>query len=61
LEGLRPLLLKSPAPRAVVVSSITSVYPFDRQLINFMLDGSEEQALELSDCALGPTSRKARE
>jgi hypothetical protein len=49
LEGLRPLLVKLPAPRAVAVSSITSVYPFDQQVLNFMLDGSEEQALELSD------------
>jgi NAD(P)-dependent dehydrogenase (short-subunit alcohol dehydrogenase family) len=46
LEGLRPLLAKSPAPRAVAVSSITSVYPFDQQLLNFMLDGSEDQARE---------------
>jgi NAD(P)-dependent dehydrogenase (short-subunit alcohol dehydrogenase family) len=39
LEGLRPLLLKSSAPRAVAVSSITSVHPFDQQL----LDGTERR------------------
>jgi NAD(P)-dependent dehydrogenase (short-subunit alcohol dehydrogenase family) len=45
LQGLRPLLLKSSAPRAVAVSSITSVHPFDQQLLDAMLDGTEEQAL----------------
>jgi NAD(P)-dependent dehydrogenase (short-subunit alcohol dehydrogenase family) len=42
LEGLRPLLLKSSAPRAVAVSSITSVHPFDQELLDAMLTGSEE-------------------
>jgi NAD(P)-dependent dehydrogenase (short-subunit alcohol dehydrogenase family) len=46
LEGLRPLLLASPAPRAVAVSSITSVHPFDQPLLDAMLDGSEAQALK---------------
>jgi NAD(P)-dependent dehydrogenase (short-subunit alcohol dehydrogenase family) len=45
LQGLRPLLLKSEAPRAVAVSSITSMHPFDPQLLNVLLDGSEENAL----------------
>jgi NAD(P)-dependent dehydrogenase (short-subunit alcohol dehydrogenase family) len=45
LTGLHPLLLKSDAPRAVAVSSITSVHPFDQQLLDAMLDGTEEQAL----------------
>jgi NAD(P)-dependent dehydrogenase (short-subunit alcohol dehydrogenase family) len=45
LQGLRPLLLKSEAPRAVAVSSITSVHPYDPQLLNVLLDGSEENAL----------------
>jgi hypothetical protein len=39
------LLLKSSVPRAVAVSSITSVHPFDQQLLDAMLDGTEEQAL----------------
>jgi NAD(P)-dependent dehydrogenase (short-subunit alcohol dehydrogenase family) len=47
LEGLRPLLLKSSAPRAVAVSSITSVHPFDQQL----LDGTEEEALQRAEVA----------
>jgi NAD(P)-dependent dehydrogenase (short-subunit alcohol dehydrogenase family) len=46
LEGLRPLMLASTAPRAVAVSSITSVHPYDTQLLNALLDGSEALALE---------------
>ena len=51
LEGLRPLLLKSSAPRAVAVSSITSVHPFDQQLQDAMLDGTEEEALQRAEVA----------
>jgi NAD(P)-dependent dehydrogenase (short-subunit alcohol dehydrogenase family) len=51
LEGLRPLLLKSSAPRAVAVSSITSVHPFDQELLDAMLNGSEEQALRRAEVA----------
>ena len=51
LDGLRPLLAKSAAPRAVAVSSITSVHPYDEQLLNLMLDGSEELALERAEIA----------
>jgi NAD(P)-dependent dehydrogenase (short-subunit alcohol dehydrogenase family) len=61
LEGLRPLLLKSSAPRAVAVSSIASVYPFDQQLLHAMLDGTEEQALRRAETASYPypTSKRA--
>jgi len=45
LQGLRPLLLNSSTPRAVAVSSITSVHPHDEQLLNMMLNGTEQQAL----------------
>ena len=45
LEGLRPLLAKSAAPRAVAISSIVSVHPFDQALLDALLDGTEEQAL----------------
>lgn len=51
LAGLRPLLLGSPAPRAVAVSSITSVHPFDQQLLDAMLDGTEQQALTRAETA----------
>ena len=44
LEGLRPLLLRSPTPRAVAVSSITSVHEHDEQMVTMMLNGTEEQA-----------------
>jgi NAD(P)-dependent dehydrogenase (short-subunit alcohol dehydrogenase family) len=46
LEGLRPLMLASAAPRAVAVSSITSVHPYDPQLLNALLDASEALAME---------------
>ena len=46
LEGLRPLMLASDAPRAVAVSSITLVHPFNEQLLNAMLEGTEALALE---------------
>jgi NAD(P)-dependent dehydrogenase (short-subunit alcohol dehydrogenase family) len=51
LAGLRPLLAGSPAPRAVAVSSITSVHPFDQQLLDAMLDGTEDQALSRAKTA----------
>lgn len=51
IEGLRPLLLKSSAPRAVAVSSITSIHPFDHELLHAMLDGTEEQALRRAEVA----------
>jgi NAD(P)-dependent dehydrogenase (short-subunit alcohol dehydrogenase family) len=51
LDGLRPLLAGSTAPRAVAVSSITSVHPHDEQLFNLMLDGSEELSLERAETA----------
>lgn len=46
LEGLRPYLLKSRAPRAVAVSSIVAVHPYDPQLLNAMLEGTEALAME---------------
>jgi NAD(P)-dependent dehydrogenase (short-subunit alcohol dehydrogenase family) len=49
LEGLRPLLLRSSAPRAVAVSSITSVHPYNEQLLNALLDGTEAIALEKAE------------
>jgi NAD(P)-dependent dehydrogenase (short-subunit alcohol dehydrogenase family) len=51
LEGLRPLLLRSPAPRAVAVSSITSVHEHDEQMVNMMLNGTEEQATARAEVA----------
>jgi len=51
LEGLRPLLLRSPAPRAVAVSSITSVHEHDEQMVTMMLNGTEEQARARAEVA----------
>lgn len=51
LVGLRSLLVHSPAPRAVAVSSITSVHPFSQELLDSMLDGTEEEALEFAKTA----------
>jgi NAD(P)-dependent dehydrogenase (short-subunit alcohol dehydrogenase family) len=45
LEGLRPLLAKSSAPRAVATASMASVFPPDEALLTELLDGSEEKAL----------------
>jgi len=46
LEGLRPLLLKSSAPRAVAVSSMASLFPPDDTLLAALLAGDEKTALE---------------
>lgn len=44
LEGLRPLLAKSPAPRAAVVSSLSSVSPQDPAIVDAALAGNEPLA-----------------
>jgi NAD(P)-dependent dehydrogenase (short-subunit alcohol dehydrogenase family) len=45
LEGLRPLLTRSPAPRAVAVASMASLQPHDEELVRHLLDGTENNAL----------------
>lgn len=45
LEGLRPLLLNSPHPRAVAVSSMAAIFPPDEALLNEFLDGTEAGAM----------------
>lgn len=45
LTGLRPLLAKSSAPRAVATASMASIFPPDDALLTELLDGSEEKAL----------------
>ncbi|QTX05586.1 SDR family oxidoreductase [Agromyces archimandritae] len=69
LEGLRPLLAKSDAPRAATVASMTSIGPFDERLLNAIESGTEAEALgrgkELEDSGpeIGylnyPTSKRA--
>ncbi|MRH90650.1 SDR family oxidoreductase [Nocardia sp. SYP-A9097] len=58
LEGLRPLLALSPAPRAVVVSSTSSLAPADERIVLACLAGDENAAvtyLESDPTAGGPT------
>jgi NAD(P)-dependent dehydrogenase (short-subunit alcohol dehydrogenase family) len=45
LEGLRPLLAKSSAPRAVATASMASLFPPDDALLAELLDGTEEKAM----------------
>ena len=45
LEGLRPLLNASPAPRAVMVSSIASLSPADPRIIETCLNMDEPAAI----------------
>ncbi|GAA4360491.1 SDR family oxidoreductase [Microbacterium rhizosphaerae] len=45
LEGLRPLLAQSPAPRAVLVSSMAALFPPDEALLDALLAGDESAAL----------------
>src|SRR5215469_13382913 len=46
LEGLRPLLKSSPAPRAIAVSSIASFSPVDEGLVETMLKIDEKAAID---------------
>ena len=52
LEGLRPLLTASAAPRAVVVSSISSLGPTDPALIEACLAGDETAAKAAGETAI---------
>ena len=45
LEGLRPLLAQSKAPRAVAVSSTSSLAPADERVLQACLDGDEAAAV----------------
>lgn len=49
LEGLHPLLLRSPTPRAVATASMASLMPVDEQLEQTLLEGGEADAMELAD------------
>ena len=56
LEGLRPLLAKSDAPRAVAVASMASLQPYDDALLEAFTSGTEEQAVARAEelAAAGP-------
>jgi len=57
LEGLRPLLLGSDAPRAALTSSMASLMPHDELLVDAALAGDEAKAMarayELADAGHG--------
>lgn len=46
LDALRPLLMQSEAPRALVISSIASRMPIDAEVIEVCLSGDEAKALQ---------------
>jgi hypothetical protein len=48
LEGLRPLLANSAAPRAVATASIASMMPCKMELVKLMLAGDEEGAVAMA-------------
>ncbi len=52
LEGLRPLLAASDAPRAVVVSSVASIHPADEALVEAALSGDEDAAVTAAQAAV---------
>jgi NAD(P)-dependent dehydrogenase (short-subunit alcohol dehydrogenase family) len=45
LEGLRPLLASSEAPRAAITSSMASFQPYDETLVDACLAGDEDAAV----------------
>lgn len=49
LELLRPLLLKSPSPRAVAIISTASLFDYDPALVDACLGGDEASALALAE------------
>jgi NAD(P)-dependent dehydrogenase (short-subunit alcohol dehydrogenase family) len=49
LEGLRPFLVASAAPRAVVVSSMAALHPVDEQLVAALRAGDEVAALSRAE------------
>ncbi|HRO95220.1 SDR family oxidoreductase [Citricoccus sp.] len=49
LEALRPTLAQSEAPRAAVVSSMSSLQPNSPQLVEALLTGTEEAALGIAE------------
>ncbi|PYI64312.1 short-chain dehydrogenase [Arthrobacter livingstonensis] len=58
LEYLAPVLAKSPAPRAVVVSSMASLQANSPELVEALLSGDEPAAVEIGAAlaAAGPAS-----
>jgi NAD(P)-dependent dehydrogenase (short-subunit alcohol dehydrogenase family) len=53
LEGLRPLLAGSPAPRAVATASMASLMPSDAAIVDLCLAGDEAAALATAAALVG--------
>lgn len=53
LGAMQPALAKSGSPRAVVVSSMATLQPVSDDLVDMMLAGNEEKALELGEALAG--------
>ncbi|AOS64052.1 SDR family oxidoreductase [Actinoalloteichus hymeniacidonis] len=49
LEGLRPLLAESEAPRAAVVASLAAIEPIDESLMAALSAGDEQETLAISE------------
>lgn len=54
LEGLRPLLENSSAPRAVITASMASLQSQTPELVDLCLNGSREDAMAMSQAMSGP-------
>lgn len=53
LEGLRPLLAKSPAPRAVAVSSVAAIWPVNDELVAACEAQDEERMVAIAESISG--------
>ncbi|WP_313278725.1 SDR family oxidoreductase [Timonella senegalensis] len=54
LEGLRPYLAGSEAPRAVITASMASLQPYNEELLEACLNGTEEEAMAISEANSDP-------
>lgn len=52
LEGLRPLLAGSAAPRAVITSSMASFQPYDETIVTACVAGDESTAVAAAEAAV---------
>lgn len=52
MEGLQPLLLASPSPRVVAVSSMAALFPVDDELVAELAAGDELAALARAEVRL---------
>lgn len=59
LEGLRPLLAGSDAPRAAATCSMASLQETDAELVDLLLGGNEEVALKRAEMLVGTDKQNA--